>query len=429
MGTKTVLVIAKIFPPAGGAGVQRTAKFVKYLPHFGWEPIVLTPNRITSPMRDDSLLRDIPPNTRIIRTFTLEPMEEARRISAFYFLYGALRVLSIPDLSIWWVPWGIWHGYRELRRKAVDAIYVTGSPFSSYFIGVALKKLTGIPLVVDFRDGWTLDPNYNFWWVLRWRNPTIERLMQDAVVRYADKLIVAHPGVRDIFMQRYGAEKAFVTILNGYDPDDFRVQARKHLERDRLNIVYTGKLWPLTSRPDALLRGVKRVLEEDADIRKDLSITFVGNLDQHSQALIRELGLERWVRTVGYLPHLESVEHLLEADVLLLIVNHCEFHIPGKIYEYIAARKPVLALVTPNGEAARLLKKAGSEIWADPQDVLDIRDKLRLLHRRWKDNDLDIEVNSEFIETLSRKRQTGLLASVLDEVASSSSPQDRLRRD
>ena len=277
MGTKTVLVIANIFPPAGGAGVQRTAKFVKYLPHFGWEPIVLTPNRITSPMRDDSLLRDIPPNTRIIRTFTLEPMEEARRISAFYFLYGALRVLSIPDLSIWWVPWGIWHGYRELRRKAVDAIYVTGSPFSSYFIGVALKKLTGIPLVIDFRDGWTMDPNYNFWWVLRWRNP-IERLMQDAVVSYADKVIVVAEGMRDSFVTRYGDEEVFVTIRNGFDPDDF-VEPRAGLEKGRFNIVYTGNLWIPSSRPDAFLRAVKRIVEEDTDVRKDLSVTFVGNPD------------------------------------------------------------------------------------------------------------------------------------------------------
>ena len=145
--------------------------------------------------------------------------------------------------------------------------------------------------------------------------------------------------------------------------------------------------------------------------------------------MIRELGLEEWVRTVGYLPHLESVEYLLKADVLLLIVNFDEFCVvPGKIYEYIAARKPVLALVPPNGEEARLLKKAGSGIWADPQDVFDIRDKIRSLHHRWKDNDLDIGVNSEFIETLSRKRQTGLLASVLDEVVSSSS-QACLRRD
>jgi glycosyltransferase involved in cell wall biosynthesis len=421
---RKVLVVAHNFPPTGGAGVQRSVKFVKYLPSLGWEPIVLTTARRTLPAKDPSLLRDLSDKTRIIRTFTPEPMSKVWGEDSLwsYFLWGLTMLVSIPDPGIWWVPWAAWHGYRQLQSEAVDVIYATGPPFSSHFVGAVLKKLTRIPLIIEFRDAWTLEPNYGARrLLLRWHAP-FERLMQDGLVKYADKVVFVTEGMRKDFAREYSKENAFATIRNAFDAEDF-VQPGKHLSKDRFNIVYTGMavVGEPSHNPDTFFESVKKAVEMDDGLRRDLCVTFVGNMDPQSKALISELGIAPWVKAVPYCPHLESIQYLLEADVLLLIVKEHGSIVTGKIFEYIGARKPVLALVVPDGEAAWLLQKAGSGVLADWNDPTDIASKIITLYHKWQERDLTVSVDSAFIATLTRKNMTRLLVNVLDGVTTATS--------
>lgn len=421
---KKLLVISHPFPPVGGPCVQRIAKFVKYLPHFGWQPVVLTVDPRIYPIRDDSLAEDIPPDTSVFRTATPEPRAHWRENILGLLLCKTVAFFSVPDVSVWWVPWAAWHGYRVIQEQT-DAIFVTGSPFSSYFIGAVLKKLTGTPLVIDFRDAWTLNPDEYAparYWLLRWRDP-IESFMERMVLRCADKVILCTDGMREDFVDYYQCEELFVTIRNGFDSDDFEVGGLvgSLLNESKFNIVYVGNTESPSHRPDAFLKAIKQVLKREADIARDLRITFVGVVDSQSKNLIDGLRLAQWVKTVGYMSHQESVRYLLAADVLLLIAKEHRSIVTGKIFEYIGARKPVLALVVPDGEAAWLLQKAGSGILADWNDPTDIASKIITLYYKWQKRDLTVSVDSAFIATLTRKNMTHLLANVLEEATAATS--------
>jgi hypothetical protein len=416
---KKLLVISHPFPPVGGPGVQRITKFVKYLPHFGWRAIVLTVDPRIYPIRDGSLTEDIPSDVPVFRIPTPEPRVHWKKNILGQLLFKTVAFFSVPDVSVWWVPWAVWHGYKVMQEQT-DAIFVTGSPFSSYFVGAVLKKLTGAPLVIDFRDAWTLHPDEYppaRYWLLRWRNH-IERLIEHLVLQCADKVILCTDGMRESFVDHYQCEELFVTIRNGFDPDDFEVEGAvgSLLNESKFNIVYVGNTQSLSSRPDVFLKAIKQVLERETDIARDLGITFVGVVDSQSENLINELRLAQWIKTVGYVSHQESVGYLLEADVLLLIVKEHSSIVTGKIFEYIGARKPVLALVVPDGEAAWLLQKAGSGILADWNDPTDIASKIITLYHRWQARDLTVSVDSAFVATLTRKNMTRLLANVLDKV-------------
>ncbi len=206
--SRQVLFIAHEFPPVGGAGVQRSAKFVKYLTQFGWEPVVLTPKQPTQTWRDNSLAAEIPTKTEIIRARTLEPRNDFRGLLR-YLIWGPLTPLSIPDVGNWWMPCAIPAALRELRRRPISAIYATGAPFSSHLLAAVLKARTGLPLVFDYRDEWTLDPlrstvlpSYRTTIFMPW-----ERLLHRWAVNKADRVILVTENAHRAFVDRFGARR------------------------------------------------------------------------------------------------------------------------------------------------------------------------------------------------------------------------------
>lgn len=363
--------------------------------------------------RDETLLKDIPQGTLIRRTYSLE--ESNGHFSPFRYVPTPF---SIPDLSNLWLPWAWQAALQEMSRHPIKAIYATGAPFSSHILAAFLKIKSGLPLVLDYRDEWTLDPVYRMY-----KSPhrrlllPLERLQQCWVVRKADRVLVATASARRTFIERYGHAGKFHTIRNGYDAVDFDEFVEPNLPSNKFHVVYTGSTLPPVSRPEVFLRGVRHAIDLNGSLEADIRISFVGETDQDSRRLIRSLGLETCVKTVGYVSHPESVGYLRGADVLLLVVQSVASRVPGKVYEYIGSGKPVLVLTPRESEAFDLIDRAGLAFWADPEDELDIAKQLIRMHDCWKRRALTVNANEVFVHTLTRHNLTRRLAQILDEIA------------
>ena len=411
-----VLFISHIFPPDGGPGVQRSAKFVKYLPQMGWDPVVLTTDRSVERVRDSSLLAEIPPGTAIVRAHTMEPDDDWRGVVR-YLIWGPLTPLSVPDLGNWWFPWAIPAALREIRRRPVAAIYATGSPYSSHVLGAILKACTGLPLVLDFRDEWTIDPLY---WVQRrgyWKLfKPVESRMQRWAVRKADRVILVTDSAYQAFVRAYGDLDKFVVIRNGFDEPDFEHAAAPDLPENRFHVVYSGSTAELNSRPAGFLQAAREAIDRAASLRDNLQIHFVGEFDRESREWVSRLQLETYVDIVGPVSHRKSVGYLTSADVLLLISRLIPTRVAGKAYEYLGAQKPVLALTPPGAEVVRLFDQAGVGYWVDPEDITGIANTLIGLAERWRSGGLHVPSNSAALRQFTRRYLTARLAEVLDTV-------------
>lgn len=409
-----------MFPPQGGPGVQRSVKFVKYLPQFGWDSVVLTPRCTTWSQRDETLLKDIPPGTTVMKTYTAEPKPGPKGVF-HYIIWGALKPLSVPDHGNWWLPWAVPAAMRVLRECPIQAILATGGPFSSHILGAILKVKTGLPLILDYRDDWTLDPvlraMHPFYWVLF---EPYERLMHRWVVNKADKVLLVTEGSRHIFAEHYSHPEKFVTIRNGYDPDDFTSACEPNLPPDKFHVVYAGSTKGYASSSQTFLQGLRLAIDRDAALRESVQVSFVGAIEQRCKDLIKDLELGPYVRVIGYVPHSQSIGYLRRADVLLLTMRSVYPHVPGKVYEYLGARKPLLLLAPQGTEVVELVTRAGSAQTADPNDPSDIAEKLMHLEGLWRRRALPYQSDEVLLRTLTRKELTRQLAQVLDEVSTMS---------
>jgi glycosyltransferase involved in cell wall biosynthesis len=414
---KQVLFIALSFPPAGGAGVQRSAKFVKYLPQFGWRPVVLTLKRPVVRQRDETLRREIPPDTAIVGTQTFEPYPDSHPVHrALVSLFHTL--LTIPDAANLWWPYALPAALKELDRRPIRAIFATGHPFSAHLLGAVLKVTTGLPLVLDYRDEWTLDglrslnlsPH-------RRRFLFIERMQHRWAVRMADKVLLVSDSARRAFDTTFGPSDRFVVVRNGYDDADFAQPELPDLDAHRFNIVYTGSTTEIKSRPKTFLQGLRQAINDCPWLADIVCAHFVGELDHETTETIVALGLQPWVTTPGYVSHPRSVGYLCQADVLVIIVRMFPNVVPGKVYEYLGARKPVLALTSHDGETLELLRKAGLAFWADPENPEEIARQIIRLADMWKQGTLQVQPNEAFIRSHTRQQLTGRLAEILDAVS------------
>jgi glycosyltransferase involved in cell wall biosynthesis len=436
-GTRRVLYVAYLFPPVGGAGVQRTAKFVKYLPQFGWLPTVLTVANPSVPLFDRSLVDDVPEGTEVRRARTWEPSYSLKsvvsaggtcsrgwsvgRLARSLFRRLTSSLLQ-PDPQVLWVPAAIREGRRILRETDHAAIVVTAPPFSSFLVGAALSRASGLPLVLDYRDEWTLSSAY---WENRRLGPLscgVQGFMQRRVVRAARALVAttrlsakALEAVRD----RAGSKACVSWIYNGFDPDDFppaKDAPRRTGEAYRL--TYVGTLWNLTSVAP-LVSAVRGLAERRPDLAAHLELVFAGRRTGEQQQLFDGLrSLPCRLTEHPYVDHGEAVELLRSAEGLCVLLSDlpgAERVVPAKIFEYMAARRPVLA-VAPPGELWDLLRDHPGARLFHPRDVEGIAAYLQQQverHRAGREADL----RGWSAEQYSRPHQAAQLASLLESLA------------
>ena len=390
---RRVLVVAYYFPPMGLSGVQRTLKFVKYLPQFGWQPTVLTVEPRGYLATDDSLLDDIAGRDVLIeRTGAAGPGKLLSRKAVISFpAERTRRLLSmisdtvfVPDNKIGWKRKAVAHGLRIANSRRFDLIFATAPPFTDFLIGRELKKVLNIPLVLDYRDPWVEYP-FKFYPtpVHKWLNVRAER----AALRASSHVITTNRRVKELLLRRH----KFLTyhdieiLPQGFDPDDFTraaaIPAAPSAQRNRaMRVTYAGVFWE-DRKPDYFLHALFELLRDRPKLRGRINAVFVGHFREENKRLVARLGLQDSVTLPGYLPHDECIRELTCSDVLWMIVGD-DLGSPGKTYEYIGARKPILACA-PEGFIKSAVLEAGGVV-VRPDDVAGIRKALEGFYAHWE---------------------------------------------
>lgn len=415
---RRVLVVAYHFPPLGGAGVQRTLKFVKYLPEFGWQPLVLTARPTEAYPRDSSLETEIPSDVSVRRTSALLfPAWVPWRVKKL-----VARWLLMVDPQLGWLPFAVRTGQELIRQEKAEAIYTTAPPYTTHLAGLRLKKATGRPWIADFRDPWVGNFSLTFPTPLHKRVAShLEQLVIDA----ADQVIVISEPMRRMLLDSYPKlhPSQIGVIPNGYDLADFDGVKPVGKNADRLTIVYTGSFYGQRQVPDYFLRATQRALSRGWIPHDRVQISFVGNMSEDVQGQVEELGLADVTNIRGYVLHRQSIGYLLGADLLLLIIGsgpNSETVLTGKIFEYLAAGKPILALVPP-GAAADLVQEAQAGAVVAPEDVEAIARQMKLFYQEWTEGELRINEDCKVIARYDRRRLAGRLAKMLSNVSSEES--------
>ncbi|MBR4826995.1 MAG: glycosyltransferase [Bacteroidales bacterium] len=379
---KRLLIISYYWPPTGGSGVQRWVKFTKYLSRMGWHCIVYTPSNPEQLARDESLITDISPDVEVIKRPIWEPYALYRKFfkaskpgagvnqlngqkkSFAQKLAVLLRGnLFVPDPRVSWVKPSVKFLSKYLKDNPADTLVTTGPPQSMHLIGLGLKRRMDIRWIADFRDPWTEMHYFKHMGLLPW-TAARHRRMEQSVLEEADTIIAVSAPVREDFQKR--TPKPVVLLTNGFDEEDFNRSAPS-LPAGRFTVVHTG-LFASDGNPLKLWDVLARKCSEDRGFKQQLRIRLAGKTDPEIFEALRVRGLSDNVDNLGYLPHYQTVVEQRSANVLILPLRQepeYEKALPGKIFEYLAARRPVLGIGQENGAAAAVLKDAEAGVMYD----------------------------------------------------------------
>ena len=453
---KRVLVISYYWPPSGGSGVQRWVKFAKYLPAEGWQPVVYVPENPSYDLLDPSLAEEIPPEAEVLRHRICEPYAAYRRLmgrGASTDMKTLTEVTPISSgrkswkqrLSLWvrgnffvpdprrgWVRPSVRFLKKHLREHPVDIIVTTGPPHSMHLIGQRLHAALGTPWIPDFRDPWTKMYYLKHLPMSRrtWRR--LER-MEQAVLDECSTVLAVTPAVQADFAARTRTPVAMIT--NGYDETDFadpHVGLRPPQDdsvvipseaRNLFTLSHTG-LFAADGNPLALWKVLGGMAEEDSLFRAKLSLRLSGKVDRAVLDAIAAAGLSDRVVNLGYVDHATAVQEQRAATVLLLpLRNDPEYKpiLPGKLFEYLAARRPVLGIGQEDGAMAAVLRETEAGVMCDWENETAIR---AFLTRSWETfrEQGSVPPTTGPVEKYSRRNLTHELAALLDRCAAAARP-------
>lgn len=348
------LIVNYYFPPAGGGGVQRWVKMLKYLQRYDWQFTVITAEPAAA-ARDDSLLSEIPASTRIIRIPNAEPL--GRGVEPAYWKRWLSALIHITDSR------GGWNAHvraavqDELARQPYEVLIISSPPYSLARLAAQLSVQVNLPVVLDMRDPWTRNPYklhptpLHRYWDRRIEKKTISTL------RY---LTAAYQSTIDYYSEFTGLIAA--TISNGYDEDDFNGVETTFLPPvgERFKLAFSGTFYSHLNRPDNVFYAIAELKKQGVPVE----FHHVGKSAYSLQALAAKYGIEELVTIHGYRSHPETLQLLAKMDGLCLILDDRNVHagatVGGKMYEYLRLRKPILALVPADGDAARIVNETSA---------------------------------------------------------------------
>lgn len=431
---KKVLILTYYWPPSGGPGVQRWMKFVKFLPDNGFQPVVITvdPVKASYPVTDLSLVAEVPVNTAVHLTGTSEPYNLYKAFtgrktiphggfageSEPSFLQKIARSvrgnLFIPDARIGWNKYALKEAEKLLNKQDIAAIVTTSPPHSTQLAGLTLKKKFNIPWIADLRDPWTDIYFYRYFYHLPWARKKDARL-EKTVIDYADKVIVVSEDMKKMFLKKsiYLNPDKIKVIPNGYDEEDFALQAEP--KKDHLLLTYTGTL-----SPDYDIRALIQALVKLQ--RKYPSIPFrfriIGHVSDQWIRAIRKQGLEPVLDLIPYQPHQDVIRYMKESHTLLLVIPKVDNNrgiVTGKLFEYLAARRPILCIGPEEGDAAHIIERcqAGETVGYEKTDRIVFF--FESLIEQWKAKN-PMEVKSQIYQKYERKELTRLLADTINRI-------------
>ena len=450
---KRVLIITYYWPPSGGSGVQRWVKFARYLPSEGWQPVVYVPENPSYDLMDETLAAEIPPEAEILRRRIREPYAAYRRLmgrGASTDMKTLTEVtpissgrkswkqrlslwirgnLFVPDPRVGWVRPSVRFLKKYLKEHPVDVIVTTGPPHSMHLIGRRLHAALGTPWIADFRDPWTKMYYLKHLGMTKhtWRR--LER-MEQAVLDECSSVLAVTPAVQADFRARTATPVAMIT--NGFDDADFGTPDQvggdgKHpsggspsfhgLSVESFTLTHTG-LFASDGNPLTLWKVLGEMAAADPAFRESLRLRLCGKVDRDVLGTIAAAGLAANVVDLGYVDHATAVREQRAATLLLLpLRNDPQYKpiLPGKLFEYLAARRPILGIGQEDGAMAAVLEETAAGTMCDWDNEAGMK---RFLTEAWKAfrEEGGVPATSGPVDRYSRRNLTRELAALLDKV-------------
>ncbi len=429
MKQKKILIITYYWPPAGGPGVQRWLKFAKYLPDFGYKPIIYTPENPSYPLIDESLLKDVPKDLEIIKTKIWEPYQLAEKLnkSNKKFKAGQFDVgtnqswksklsiwvrgnFFIPDARVFWVKPSVKFLEKYLKENDIEMVVTSGPPHSLHLIGLQLKeKFPTLKWVADFRDPWT-EISYYKHLKLTANSDKKHRQLENSVFKNADITLATSYTDAENF-KKNGANA--ICITNGFDVED-QLSSIKNEISNKFTLGYIGVLEQLRN-PENLWTELNELVKNNTDFAEDFQLKFVGRIDDKILQKLEASSLKNNIENLGYLSHDKAIEEMQKSSVLLMTNFPNEASkgiIPGKIFEYLATGKQILSFGPNDADVSKILDKTKAGHHFTYEDSKTISQFILNCYQLWKEGKL-LE-NTQNIEEFSRKNLTKKLVEILD---------------
>lgn len=429
MNKKRVLIITYYWPPAGGPGVQRWLKFVKYLPDFGIEPIVYCPSNPSYPLIDESLLDEASAYSAII---IKQPISEPYKLAKLFSKktktiskgvisdkkkQGVVEKLMlfirgnffIPDARKNWIKPSVTYLTKYIVEEKIDTVITTGPPHSMHLIGDKLKKELNIKWIADFRDPWTTIGYHKKLKLLPYakkKHKTLEKL----ILNTTNHVVVTSKETKKEFQQI--TKQPITVITNGYDEE---VVSNSVLD-DRFSISHIGSLL-YERNPEILWKVLGDLTKENNEFAKKLQLNFVGFINDNVLESIKKNSLRDSINNVGYIKHNEAITYQKKSQILLLIEidsKETKAIIPGKLFEYIMSKRPILAIGPEGSDVAHILKETNTGNYFNYKDYDALKSQILEHFNAYKANDL--EVISKGIEKYKRKTLTKSLSTLINEL-------------
>lgn len=434
MPRKKVLIITYYWPPGSGPGVQRWLKFCKYLPEFEWIPTVVTVKNGSYPSIDPSLENDIPQGMKVFKTKTLEPFaiynffrgKKGKSVEvAMASVKGKQSLFAkfsnyirsnffIPDARVGWNKYAYEAAAKIIESEKPDVIITTGPPQSTHLVGLKLQKKYKVKWIADFRDPWTTIYYNQF--LLRTDSSHAKDLAYETkVLNSADAIITATPGITNDLKSR--AKKAF-TIPNGFDLEDFAKVDFNPSEKFKL--AYVGNLKPVQNVAK-VWEAISELKTENKEFALKFEFEITGNMAPEFEVSFEQFGINDLVKIKKFVPHKEAIARMLESHVLFLpipIDKDNKSILTGKIFEYLATKRPLLAIGPTHGNAAEILSQCEKSSMIDYDDIISIKHRLLHLFETYQNNPTPIEEGNNDYLNYSRKGTTKTLTTILNEFLS-----------
>jgi len=423
---KKVLIVAYYWPPAGGPGVQRWLKFVKYLPQFNICPIVFVPKNPHYPIIDDSLENEIPKEVKIIKFPIKEPYklaslfskkitntisrgiinEDKKQSLIEKFLLAIRGNIFIPDARVAWVKPSTDFLKEYISNTNINTIITTGPPHSLHLIGLNLKQNLAVKWIADFRDPWTAI-GYQNQLKLTKASKKKHKLLETKVLNGADDIIVTSRVTKSQFSEI--TNRPITVITNGYDDeihDNFKLDSK-------FTLSHIGSF--LSKRnPEILWKALSELIIENENFSKDFQLNLIGFVSKTVLNSIHKFNLTNYVNNIGYISHKESVKFQLKSQILLLIESNSEESkniIPGKLFEYLVSNRPIIAIGPKFSDIENIIQDTNTGEYFYYQDYDLLKNAILKLYEIFKKGHLDI--NPKGLEKFHRKSLTKQLSKII----------------
>ena len=431
MKQKKILIITYYFPPAGGPGVQRWLKFVKYLPDFDIQPIVYIPENPTYPIVDEKLVQEISEKAIILKDKIFEPYQIAsffsknktQKISTGIipnqkkqtflesFLLWIRGNLFIPDARIFWIKPSVKYLEKYIQENQIDTIITSGPPHSLHLIGLELKQKLDLNWIADFRDPWT---TIGYHKALKLSNYASKKhkYLENKVLNSADKILVTSKTTKTEFQSI--TNQPIEVITNGFDDETSLSKAKNVVLDSKFSLAHIGSF--LSDRnPEILWKTLSELVLEIPDFAKNLEIKLIGKVSQEVLDAISLFKLNEFVNNLGYLSHKEAIENQQKSQVLLLIEIDSEETksiIPGKLFEYMVSERPIIGIGPKNSDFQEILVNTNSGLFFEYSEKEKLKKAILDYYNLYLDKNL--KSNAINLEQYSRKNLTAKLVEFLN---------------